>query len=299
MFQSYMRTVCLQSAMLRLSGSFSGKGMPLSTLGTILKDNWIWREQIWELAVFELKKRSSGAALGWVWFFVQPILYIFCFWFGISIGLRAERSISSEAPFILWLASGVIPWFFMRNMLNTGVDVFHHYSYLVKKVKFPLSAISTVYTTATMLLQLMLQTILVVVYFLCGYGLDLYLLQVPVILALMFVFWDAFSVLMSPICGMSKDIKNLVSALTTPLFWLSGIIFDMGLRSSGNEIIQAILYFNPITFFATAFRDALCDKIWLWEDPQRCACFCIVFFFTIAFAVVSYKKTNKVVADVL
>lgn len=269
----------------------------MSTLLSILKDNWEWRGQIWRLAIFELKKQSRGAALGWGWFFIQPLVYIFCFWFAIEIGLRAARTVGGDAPFILWLAAGIIPWFFMKDMLSGGVDVMHRYPYLVTKVKFPISAISSIYSLATMLLQLMIQVILVGLYFICGQGLDLYLLQVPIFLVLMYGFWFFFSLLMSPLCAMSKDMKNFMSALTTPFFWLSGVLFNVS--NVSNPIVQGALLFNPITFFVTSFRAALYDKYWIWEKPTLCVCFLAVFAFTAVLALIVHKRTYREVADVL
>lgn len=269
----------------------------METLATILKDNWEWRGQIKRLAIFELKKQSRGAALGWGWFYIQPLVYIFCFWFAIEVGLRASHAAAGDAPFILWLAAGIVPWFFMKDMLGGGVDVMHRYPYLVNKVKFPISAISSIYTLASMILQLLIQVIIVVVYFLCGQGLDWYLLQVPILLVVMYGFWFFFSLLMSPLCAMSKDMKNLMSALSTPFFWLSGVLFNV--NTIDNVLIQTVLYFNPITFFVTGFRAALYDKFWIWEDPMLCIGFMVVFVFTAALALMVYKRTNQEVADVL
>lgn len=269
----------------------------MGVLKTILKDNWEWRGQIKRLAIFELKKQSRGAALGWGWFFIQPLVYIFCFWFAIEIGLRAARATGGDGPFILWLAAGIIPWFFMKDMLGGGSDVMHRYPYLVTKVKFPISAISSIYTLATMILQLMIQVILVALYFICGQGLDLYLLQVPFLLIMMYGFWYFFSLLLSPLCAMSKDVKNLMSALTTPFFWLSGVLFNVS--NIDNALIHTVLYYNPITFFVTGFRAALYDKFWIWEDPMLCIGFAIVFVATALLALVVHKRTNKEVADVL
>ena len=170
----------------------------MSTLGTILKDNWEWRGQIARLSLFELIKRSRGAVLSWAWFFVKPGMYIFCFWFALEVGLRVGSGGAEGAPpYILWLCAGMIPWFFMQDMINVGCDAMHRYPYLVNKIKFPLSAISTIYTGAEMLVELMLMVGLFVIYFVCGMQLDVYLLQVPILLVLMFVFWDMFSILFS------------------------------------------------------------------------------------------------------
>lgn len=269
----------------------------MSTLGTILKDNWKWRGQIISLALFELRKQSRGAVLGWAWFFIRPAIYVACFWFALEIGLRGARTVPGDAPYILWLFVGIVPWFFMSDMLRHGIDVFHKYSYLVKKVKFPISAISSVYALSSFVLQLIMQIMVVIVYFVCGQPLDIHLVQVPFLLLVLYAFWWMFSVLMSPLCTISKDLKNLMGSLSTPLFWLSGVIYNV--RDLPIEAFQILMYFNPITFFVTAFRDVYYMRIWLWEDPVLCITFAGVFVFTLIVTVIVYKRTCKGVADVL
>lgn len=266
---------------------------------TILKDNWEWRQQIGRLALFELVKKSRGAVLSWAWFFIKPAMYIFCFWFALDIGLRVGSGAGEAGapPYILWLCAGLIPWFFMQDMLGAGIDVLHRYPYLVNKIKFPLSGISTIFTSATMLVQLMLVAALFVIYFACGMTFDPYLLQIPFLLVLMFLFWDVVSILFSQLSAVSKDVANLVHAMSTPFFWLSGVIFNV--QSIPIDWIQTILYFNPISFFVSAFRDALYDKTWVWENPMMCAGFAGVFVITLVVAVFVYKRFNEEVADVL
>lgn len=271
----------------------------LNTLAIILKDNWGWRKQIGRLAIFELVKKSRGAVLSWAWFFVKPGMYIFCFWSALDIGLRVGSGTDAAGapPYILWLCAGLIPWFFMQDMLGAGIDVMHRYPYLVNKIKFPLSGISTIYACATMLVQFMLMAVLFAIYFACGMPVDPYLLQVPILLVLMFVFWDIVSILFSQLSAISKDVANLMKALSTPFFWLSGVIFNV--KSIPIDWIQAVLYFNPITFFVTSFRGAFYDKAWFWENPQMMGGFAAVFVVTAVLAVVVYKKFNEEVADVL
>ena len=270
----------------------------LSTLATILRDNWEWRKQIGRLAIFELMKKSRGAVLSWAWFFMKPGMYIFCFWFALEVGLRAGGGFEAGAPpYILWLCAGLIPWFFMQDMLGTGLDVMHRYPYLVNKIKFPLSGISTIYSCATMIVQLMLMAVLFVIYFACGMSIDVYLLQVPLLLLLMLVFWDMVSILFSQLCAISKDVANLMKALSTPIFWLSGVIFN--LKNISIDWIQIALFFNPITFFVSAFRGAFYDKTWFWDDPGMCAGFAVVFVVTLVAMLFVYKRFNEEVADVL
>lgn len=148
-----------------------------------------------------------------------------------------------------------------------------------------------------MIVQLMLQVALIIIYFSCGMKLDAYLLQVPLLLVLMFVFWDVFSIMMSQLCAISKDVANFMKALGTPFFWLSGVIFSID--SVDIAWVQALLRFNPITFFITAFRGALYDKTWFWDNHSAMIGFAVVFFLTLACMLFVYKRFNEEVADVL
>lgn len=109
----------------------------VGTLSEIIKEQWEWRKQILSLGLFDLKKTSAGAVLGSFWFFAKPAVYIFCFWFALEVGLKSGNQTGSDVPYILWLMGGLIPWFYMQDILGAGIDVFKRYSYLVTKIKFP------------------------------------------------------------------------------------------------------------------------------------------------------------------
>ena len=82
-----------------------------------------------------------------------------------------------------------------------------------------------------------------------------------------------------------------------PVFWLSGIIFNVSNISIA--WIQKVLLFNPVTFFATAYRNALFSKAWVWENPELLGAFCIVFLVTLIVMSVLYKRLAGEVSDVL
>jgi len=275
------------------------KAHVLQTLKTIITDHIAMRSQIGSLAIFEIVKQTRGAVLGWLWLFIKPATYIFVFWFALHVGLRVgSGSQDSWPPYIVWLASGLMPWFFMQDIINKGSDVFHKYSYLVNKIKFPLSAISTIFTSASMIIELGLILALFLIYFISGMPADIYLLQVPIILLLMYVFWDLFSMMCSHLSAMSKDFYKLLGAFSTPLFWLSGIIFNVK-QLDQLPWIQAILDYNPVTFFVTAMRDAFYHKVWFWEDASMLLGFVICFVLQLVVALIVSKRLGKEVPDVL
>lgn len=268
----------------------------LETLRLMLSENWEWRRQIGNLALMDIRKTVRGAALGWVWLFVKPLMYIGVFWFALELGLRAGDSVG-DCPYILWLVAGLVPWFFMQNMLGAGANVYKRYPFLVNRIRFPLSTISTFYVLSQFLINLILMAAVFLVCVLTHTNVSVYMLQLPVVYALMLLFWTLFSILFSPLCALSKDFNNLLKALSTPIFWVSGIIFNVSTLDI--PVVQTVLAFNPVTFFATASRASLCDQYWIWERPELLIPFVVVFVITLVLAVLCYHRLRKDVADVL
>lgn len=268
----------------------------LGTLGEILQENWQWRRQIFNLAVIDVRKTCRGAALGWVWLFVKPLTYIAVFWFALDMGLRAGSEVAG-CPYILWLVAGLIPWFFMQNMIGTGANVYKRYPFLVNRIRFPLSAISAFYALAEFFIYVILMLLVIVACFVGGVQLTVYAFQLIPLALVMLVFWICFSVMVSPLSALSKDFSNLLKAFATPIFWVSGIIFDV--YSLPLPWLSQILAFNPVTFFATTSRAALCEKYWIWEKPELLLPFLLVFLVTVLVMLWCYKKLRKDVADVL
>lgn len=269
----------------------------LGTAREILLENWQWRKQIANLALIDVQKTCRGAVLGWVWLFVKPLTYIAVFWFALDMGLRAGDTTGGSYPYILWLTSGLIPWFFMQDMIGTGANVYRRYPFLVNRIHFPLSAISNFYALATFIIFLALMAMMAIICVLTGNGPTIYWLQFIPMALLMLAFFTCFSVMVSPLSAISKDFNNLWKALSTPLFWVSGIIFNVATLPL--PWLHTVLAFNPITFFATGFRATFCDQYWVWEKPELFVPFLIVFALTVFVAVLVYKNLRKDVADVL
>ena len=99
-------------------------------LKQIIKDHIDYRQQILKLAKSDLIKTYRGSALGWSWAIIKPIVTIFVYWFAFTIGLRAGKSVNGY-PFFLWLIAGIVPWFYMSEMITGGTDAIRKYKFLV------------------------------------------------------------------------------------------------------------------------------------------------------------------------
>lgn len=267
----------------------------MRTLKEIFKDHIEYRKQLTKLARADMKK-AYGGALGMGWAIIRPAILIFVFWFAFSFGLRKGGDVEGY-PFFLWLLAGMIPWFYMRDMITGGAGSIRRYKYLVTKIKFPISTIPTFVSMATLATHLGLLLIMICIYIGFGYPPTVYYLQLPLYMLMMFLFFTAWGLFSGVLSAISRDFLNLVKSLTQALFWLSGILYDAS--KIQYDWIRNILLFNPVTIVANGYRNVFIHHKWFWEDWQQLINFAIVYMVMMLLAVWAYKKLKKDIPDVL
>ena len=268
----------------------------MKTLLKIIREHIQYRKQILKMAKADLVKTYRGAALGWTWAIIKPTVTIFVYWFAFAIGLRMSSDVN-EYPYFLWLVAGVVPWFYMSEMITGGTDCIRRYSYLVTKMKYPVSTIPTFVNISKFIIHLLLIYIVIIIFRLFGYVPDIYLLQLPFYMLLTFIFFNAWGLLSGLLAAISKDYSNLVKAFITAIFWLSGVLWEPS--SVKNVVIKTILEINPVTYLVTGYRNCFIYKVWFWEQPKTLLCFIIVTVILTILAVRTYKKLRKEIPDVL
>ena len=269
----------------------------LAALRALVSDNWTHRGQIWFLAVTELKKGVQGTWLGWVWLILKPVVFVAAFWFALEIGIKAGHSLPDGVHYVVWLAAGIFPWYYMSAMITQGSNVYRRYSYLVTKLKFPLPVISSFFSFAQLLIFLMTLGVLFLLMVIFRSPFTVYLVQLPLVIIFVYLTFTIFSVLTSPLSAVSKDFHNLLRVLNTPLFWLSGILFDVS--QINIAWLQWVFAFNPVTFFASAFRASVTDSYWIWTEPLKIFPFLGVLVLLGVLALRVQSRLSREVPDVI
>lgn len=262
----------------------------------IFKEHIDYRQQLVKLAKADIVKTYRGAALGWAWAVIKPAVTIFVYWFAVEIGLRVGKQVNGY-PFFLWLIAGLIPWFYMNDMLTSGTESIRKNRHLVTKMKFPVATIPTFVSMSKLAINLILITLMIIIFWILGYAPDIYYLQILFFIGLSFAFWTVWAFFSSMIAAISKDFANLIKSFVTAIFWLSGIIWDPEQITVG--WVKAISKWNPVTYIASGFRDSFINKVWFWQKPETLIYFLIVFAILAILAMFTYKKLRKEIPDVL
>ena len=197
----------------------------------------------------------------------------------------------------MWLIAGVIPWFYISDMLTSGSDTIRKYSYLVTKMKFPVSTIPTFVSISKFIVHIALVIIMIIIFCVAGHTPTIYILQLPFYMLLMYIFFTIWGLFASLLSSMSKDFGNLVKSMVTAVFWLSGILWNP--ETIQIAWVKKLLMLNPVTFLTTGFRNCFINHTWFWEQPKRLMYFVIITVLMLILAIWTYKKLRKEIPDVL
>ncbi len=268
----------------------------MKTIINILKEEIKYRDQIFRLAQIDLKKTYRECAIGWAWAIIRPTITILVYWITFTFGLRVGKDVNGYSYF-LWIVTGIIPWFYMNDMLVAGTESIYNYRNLVTKTKFPLSGIPIFVSISKFIVFLILITISIVIFILFGHFIDLYIFQIIFYALLMFMFFTTFGITASLLGAISRDFSAFIRSMITPIFWVSGILWNTD--NITNFWGKLFFKLNPITFFVNGFRDCFIYKIPIWKKGEELAIFAIIFILLIFITAWIYKKLRKEVPDVL
>lgn len=262
----------------------------------ILRENIKYIRQTVKLAKSDLVKTYNGAALGPAWALVKPTLLIFVYWFTFEYGLRKGGNVDGHS-FVLWLIVGNLPWLYISEILVAGANSIRKNKHLVTKMPFPMSTIMSFVSLSKLFIHMILAIIVIVVLLFNGYRPTIYWIQLFYYLPAMYLFFTALSWITAPLSSLSKDFLNLIKAVVTALFWLSGVIWNTYDLAEGP--IQAIVLMNPITYFVNGYRNIFLFNKWFFETRFETISFISLCIFTMYLGSVVYRKTNKEIRDVL
>lgn len=268
----------------------------MSSFKEIILTQFRYRRQIVKIAKSDIIKTYSGTMLGWSWALIKPAIYISIYYIAFTAGLRVGKPVG-EYSYFMWIISGLIPWFYIRDVFTSGAASIRKHHYLVTKIKFPISAIPTIESVSLLMVNSVLIVILLLFFIVSGKGPDIYWLQLPLYIVMMFLFFNSWALFSGILSTMSKDFLQLIRSVTIALFWLSGIIFNMS--GVHNPILRVVLLINPITTVVNGFRNSLIYKQWFWEDWPALIAFVVVYAIMTGLAVFVYKRLKNDVADVL
>ena len=268
---------------------------------SLWKNCWKNRTLIWRLTKNDFKKRYAGSYLGIVWAMIQPIITVVVYWFVFEKGLSAGAVKAREGvdiPYVLWLTSGLVPWFYFSEALSNGTNALLEYNYLVKKVVFDIDILPIVKVLSAIFIHVFFVCFMLVLNMCYGRFPDLYTLQIIYYSFCMLLFVLAVCYLTSALVVFFMDLSQIVAIFLQVGVWMTPIMWQLE-RLNDMPVIQKIFKLNPMYYIVSGYRDALFDKVYFWEHPWLTLYFWILLIVLMFVGTKVFKKLKVHFADVL
>ena len=253
------------------------------------------KKLIWQLGKNDFKNRFASTSLGAIWGFLQP--FVFMITYAIVFQFILRTGSAGDYPYAVWFFPGMALWQWINDSVMSASNSIRTYSYLVKKVVFPVDIIPTISIVASSFVGLFLIVIAVVLCLVYRF--------IPNILLLIYVIFATYCFILaltrltSAITTVVPDFSNLLGILMQLFFWFTPVIWDLSMLAK-HPVILKIMQCTPFTYLVTAFREVFIDKSIVFADNG---------LYTIAFWAITiilfiwgnsvFKRTKKDFADVL
>ena len=252
------------------------------------------RGVLFQLTARDFKSRYLGSYLGLLWAFINPIITIMIFWFVFQVGFKSAPV--GDFPFILWLITGIVPWFFIADTLISGTGSIVENSFLVKKIVFRVSMLPIVKLLSALVVHIFFVFVIFVVFAAYHIYPDIYAIQVIYYVLSSIILLLGLTWFTSALMVFLKDTGQVVAIFVQFGFWLTPIFWSITIVP---EKYQIYLKLNPFYYITEGYRDCFIHKIWFWQHPLYTTYFWILTGMMFVTGAVIFARLRPHFADVL
>jgi capsular polysaccharide transport system permease protein len=215
-----------------------------------------FKRVVFALYLRQLQRQLAGEYSRFVWLLLEPLIMILIF---TAMHTVIRGRTSSSYDILLFMGSGIVPFFLFRTILTSSLRVFkqnlklYHYSQLRPIDAFFANALFEVsrYAIVTILLLLMA--------FLAGidvvpYDFDTFIVGVLWLI----LFAITWGLLMGVVSHFYEVTARLVSFLSLPLLILSAVFFPLSILP---PVAREWLLYNPLVHFMELIHSGYIESL--------------------------------------
>lgn len=253
------------------------------------------RKIYYELIINDFKSKYNGSFLGMIWGIIQPIVTILIYCVVFQYGLRSgERP--DGVPYVFFMISGAVPWFFFSEAWGGITTSFLDYSYLVKKLHFEIKLLPLVKLGSALIIHIIFVAFTIVILNFNGYHANWYYLQIIYYLFATIVFTVLIGIITASLAVYIRDIIQVVGIMIQIGFWAVPICWGSEVQIG---IFGAILKLNPMYYCVEGYRKSLIYRRGFWAEPFYTIYFWCIMLLLFGLATYMYKKLRPNFSDVM
>ena len=226
-----------------------------------LRDLVKYRRYMLYSAKAQLKNEVAGSFLNWLWWILDPLLFMLVYTFVYSIVFGRSQDYLCAFIFL-----GYCSWEFFNRSVKQSVKLVKKYKSVLSKVylpKFILIISSMLVNGFKMLISLGIVVITMAVYRIPP---SLTMLWAIPFLLLLFLLTFGFSCWMLHFGVFFEDLANIVNVVLRLLFYMSGIFYNPEQQLTG-IVRYCMIRLNPTCYIITQLRNTVLyaqPPLWHW-----------------------------------
>ena len=250
------------------------------------KDIYRNRELLVRFSWNDFKARFAGSFLGVFWAFVNPLVTIGVYWFVFGVGLKAGMT-NGNIPFVVYLVTGIIAWFFFSDTLMAATNCYREYTYLVKKVVFDIRILPTSKLMANLYTHVFFIFIAIILSALYGFYPTIKLIQIFYYVFCLIMFLTGLTWITASIQPFFADLSQIINVFMQILMWGTPILWSMGTFPARFDTMFKL---NPLFYIVQGYRDSFLNGPWFWQYDTMSLYFWV---FTLLLLIIGSKVYNR------
>ena len=204
----------------------------------------------------ELKAQVAGSYLGWLWWILDPLLFMLVYTFVMEVvfGTTVEH-------FPLFVFIGLTVWNLFAVTVQSSTEIIRSYAAVTKKTyipKFVMILMNEFVNLIKMLIGLALALLITLI---IGLPITVHLLEMIPVLFVYFVLVFGVSVICANIGVFVSDFSHVMTVVIRMLFYLSGVFYTLdrleGNTLFGKPLLSVYNMICPTGFLIKQFRDVM------------------------------------------
>lgn len=257
------------------------------------------RKLIRRLAVNDFKKRYAGSYMGVVWALVQPVVTVLMYWFVFDrIFSQRPQMVAGgiDVPYVLFLTTGLVPWFFFNEALMNGTTSLLEYNYLVKKVLFKISILPLIKVIAALFIHVFFALVMIAISCMYGFYPTIYTLQIFYYAICEFILVLSICYTTCAVVVFFRDLTQILAIVLQVGQWATPILWDINMLPDN---LKWIIKLNPMTYIVNGYRNSIYGNEWFFEHFYSSTYFWIFVVAVFCIGSLIFKRSKPHFADVL
>ena len=239
---------------------------------------------IWYRSLAQLRSESSRAYLGYLWWVLEPLLYLIVFYVVFALVLNR-----GDANYVQELLVGLVVWKWFDGSVRSSMDVIAQNAALIDKVYLPKIIFPSIAVLSNGIKFSLVLALLLLYSLVLGNGISIHWLALPLLIIVQSLMVYSASCLVAAITPFLPDIKMIFDKLMTLLFFLSGIFYT---AESIPESIRGYFLLNPAFSLIEIYRNVLINH--QWPSLSAAAYICLLSAIVLTIAIIILRRFDRV-----